>query len=335
MAKIGIGVEFSEKGQGKVLSSLKNIEKGTNRIRQSTFALGGISAGAVLGAFRKLAQGARQLGQDAMKTLEDAKSGEAISSMYSEAGLAQLDGLAKGWQNFKDKIESTIVNALPALVWGIKVVWAEAKYLGEGVAKTVWNFITSFPDTLKTLGNNFKIFFGWLVDNWKEIATAIGKSLVDVFVANFETLKNLITAVKNWVQGEGWNFKVVNPLDQIKKNFSNIKGPEFEQFAFVEKQAAIWADLGKERDAAMVQAWEERQKTEATKISGTEKKKEKTKDTKDLAEAVIRGSVAGVSAINKIRFGESTDVQMLAEARTHTVILKQIANKQTPKEVSI
>jgi hypothetical protein len=338
MAKIPIGVEFNSSGQGKVLSSLSNIEKSTRRIRASTVAIGSFAGGAVMKGFRALGQASRAMITDFGKLVEDAKSGAEISDAYTEAGLAQVDALGKGWQDFKTKIESVIVNALPDLVWGIKVVWAEAKFLAEGVGKSIWNFIKSLPETLVTLGENFKIFWQWLTTNWREIATAMGKTLVDIFIANFETSKNLINAITGLVKGEGWNFKIVNPMENIGKNFANIQGPQFKEYAFLERQAEIWAEAGAKRDASMAKAWDERTKTLATQVRGTEKKPEKEKEKKDLgnslAGALIKGSADAISAINKNRYNSSLEKLALDEARTHTQLLKQTAG-QVPQEVEV
>ena len=316
--KIPVGLQFTSSGQGQVLNSLKNIEKGTSRIRSSTVALGNISSGAILGAFRRIGQWVGRTLTDATELAKKAREGGEVSKAYTEQGLAAAEELTTMWAKFQEKAKATFINMLPDVILFVQTLWTELKFWGEGIGRSVWNFFKNLPSSISTLATNFRIFFSWLLDNWRDIASNLGKMLTEHFVTSFENLKRLVIAAKEFIQGKGWNFELK------KYDFSNVKkieGPQFEAFTFMEENAKMWGDLMRERDASLEQISADYYKRKQAQLT-PEKKKSEGKN--ELSKALIKGSVEAVSEINKSKLQSSIDQQTLSETKKQTTVLNSI-----------
>lgn len=173
---------------------------------------------------------------------------ESLAAEAHNLGVIMNDGALKTAEQFNDmmgdikaRMQAVFVNALPDIALFGKVLWAELKRgYDVAVAVTTALFRMFSPDNLQVMGENFKTFFTWLGDNWRDIAYNMGETLSTVFLNSFENLKRLVTAAKTWIGGGGWDFKSMGLMEGA--NLRNIEGPQFKKLPAIEE---LKGDLGK------------------------------------------------------------------------------------------
>lgn len=328
MSSIPIGIKYTQNGQASVINSLKNIEKGTARIKASTVAVGNIMAG----AFKKGAQVVSRFAMDAIKDAGEmakkAREGEQVSGAFTDAGLAGAESLIAKATELQDGLKAAFVNSLPGVMEFVQAAVAQFGYWITGSIATLKIFFANFKDNLTILGANFGIFFAWLGSNWKPLALNMATILQTSVLNSLGNIKRFVKSVIEWVKGNGWTFEAKAILDGAE--LIDLPPIEFKEFKGGEEIKKAWEDAARERDIKLEAIVQERIDLEQTTVRQDAKPKdEKTKEPQ-LASLLVAGSTQAASAIAKIRSGENkTQVSLLAETKKQSELLKQIAAKES------
>lgn len=92
-------------------------------------------------------------------------------------------------------------------------------------------------ERIKTFFQNVWIVLRWLYDNWINIFVDIWNATKTIFANLAENLKNLWTALLNWIKGKGWSFDWTPLLDGFQSTVSQM--PELMEAQIQETTPAL------------------------------------------------------------------------------------------------
>lgn len=325
---IPIGIKYSQTGQASVINSLKGIEKGTNKIRASTVAVGNIMSGAFKKGAQVISRFAIDAIRDAGEMAQKAREGEQVAGQFTDSGLAGAEALIQKATEFSTNLKAAFVNNIPALMEWIGAAKAQIEYWITGSIATVKIFFANFGENFKILGANIGIFIKWLGTNWRGVAFNMAEVLQTAVLNSLGNIKRFVKSVIEWVKGNGWTFEAKAILDGA--DLIDLPPIEFKEFKGGEEIKKAWEDAAKERDIKLDAVVQERLAIEGTTVRQEKKDKETKTREPQLASMLVAGSAQAATAIAKIRAGENK-VQnlLLAETKKQSEFLKTIAAKDS------